>query len=288
MHRIKLAIYIFLLLVISFSCSKKNAGEATTPDIINNKEPNKNTDPISPNVNNNIEEIIADLHNEIKILQAELSYQNDGINKIEAQSQLWADPFSIYNKEIVLNNGSSIFGKIIYQDENVMTVETLIGQLMIERNTISRVINQINSYNKLNLQNTKIDAGKIDYDNIASGPNIINKHKYSESAQLALIGNIKEIKDSSGNTVLSGEIKNIGNKRADFAKIIFSFRMDWQGTTKTLTAFIKGVTNTFDTGISSDNSIPAHAIGNFELIIPNSFGAFIGYNYDFDWSQYDK
>ena len=101
MRRIKLAIYIFLLLVISFSCSKKNAGETTTPDIVNNKELNKNTDTDSPNINNNIEEIIADLHNEIKILQAELSYQNDGINKIEAQSQLLADPFSIYNKEIV-------------------------------------------------------------------------------------------------------------------------------------------------------------------------------------------
>ena len=92
------------------------------------------------------------------MLVAILSCQNDGINKIEAQSQLWADPFSIYNKEIVLNNWSSIFGKIIYQDENVMKVETLIGQLMIERNTISRVINQINSYSKLNLPDAKKDT----------------------------------------------------------------------------------------------------------------------------------
>ena len=66
-----------------------------------------------------------------------------------------------------------------------MKVETLIGQLMIERNTISRVINQINSYSKLNLQNTKVDAGNIDYDNIASGVNIMNKHKYSSLKLLA-------------------------------------------------------------------------------------------------------
>ena len=64
--------------------------------------------------------------------------------------------------------------------------------------------------------------------------------------------------------------------------------MNWQGDTKSLTTFINGVTNTFNTGISSDNSILPHAVGNFELIIPKSFGMFIGYNYDMDWNQYEK
>ena len=44
---------------------------------------------------------------------------------------------------------------IIYQDENVMKIETLIGQLMIERKTIARVINQNNSYKKRQIRNTK-------------------------------------------------------------------------------------------------------------------------------------
>ena len=64
--------------------------------------------------------------------------------------------------------------------------------------------------------------------------------------------------------------------------------MNWQGETKSLTTFIDGVTNTFQTGISSDNSILPHAVGNFVLIIPKSFGIFIGYKYDVDWSQYDQ
>ena len=92
---------------------------------------------------------------------------------------------------------------------------------------------------------------------------------------------------TTGLTVLSGEVKNIGSKRADFSKIVFTFRINWQGEVKSLTAFINGVTNTFDTGVSSDNSILPHAVGNFELVIPKSFGTFIGYNYDIDWSQYD-
>ena len=121
-----------------------------------------------------------------------------------------------------------------------------------------------------------------------SGINLIQKRIQSQSAQLVLVGDISEEKDASGNTVLTGEVKNIGNKRADFAKIIFIFRMNWFGETKSLTTFINGVTNTFNSGLSSDNSILPHAVGNFELIIPKSFGIFIGYKYEIDWSQYDE
>ena len=42
--------------------------------------------------------------------------------------------------------------------------------------------------------------------------------------------------------------------------------MNWEGETKILVEFISGVTNTFTTGFSSDNSILPHAIGNFNLI----------------------
>ena len=74
--------------------------------------------------------------------------------------------------------------------------------------------------------------------------------------------------------------------------------MNWEGETKILVEFISGVTNTFTTGFSSDNSILPHAIGNFNLIIPQSFGTYIGYNYelewdhdykyDIEWEQYEK
>ena len=166
-----------------------------------------------------------------------------------------------------------------------MKVETLIGQLIIDRNTIVRVVNQISAYRNLEQESAGLNSS--DDKAGSSGLNLIQKRISSLSAQLVLVGDITEEKDGSGNTVLSGEVKNVGNKRADFSKIIFTFRINWQGDTKTLTAFINGVTNTFDTGISSDNSILPHAVGNFKLIIPQSFGTFIGYNYDIDWSQYD-
>ena len=276
-----------------FSCSQKNPDTAVSPDANaedsikkNNVLDNNFSEDL--NIELNMPEIIKDLRMDIKKLKAELDYQNESLSKLEAQTQVWANPFAIYNKEIVLNNGSSIFGKIVYQDQDVMKVETLIGQLIIDRNLIIRVVNQVNAYsNTDNKSSGNSDLNNLERVSDPSGKNLIQKRMASLSAHLVLVGDIIEEKDGSGNTVLSGVIKNVGNKRADFSKIIFSFRMNWQGDTKTLTTFINGITNTFDTGISSDNSVLPHAVGNFELVIPKSFGTFIGYSYEIDWSQYD-
>ena len=284
MHNTRLYIIIIICTIFMFSCFHKDPDTTVSPDT--NAEDNDFSEDL--NVMRNMPEIIKALRMDIKKLNAELDYQNENLTKLEAQTRVWANPFAIYNKEIVLNNGSSIFGKIVYQDQDVMKVETLIGQLILERNTIVRVVNQISAYgNTDNESSGKSDFNNLDHVSDASGANLIQKRMASLSAHLVLVGDITEEKDGSGNTVLSGEIKNVGNKRADFSKIIFTFRINWQGETKTLMAFISGITNTFDTGISSDNSILPHAVGRFELIIPASFGSFIGYSFDIDWNQYD-
>jgi hypothetical protein len=272
-------IYIFFGLFL-YTCGGNNQETQASPDNV----------PISgdANVDDNLDEILAELHMQIKNLKAELDYQHEDLTKVKAQNKIFTNPFAVYNKEIVLENGSSLFGKIIYQDQDVMKVETLIGQLIIDRNTIVRVVNQIGSYNKFEDGYAKAKMEDMIGNSETSGINLIQKRIQSQSAQLVLVGDILEEKDTSGNTVLTGEVKNIGNKRADFSKIIFVFRMNWQGETKSLTTFINGVTNTFNTGLSSDNSILPHAVGNFELIIPKSFGIFIGYKYEIDWSQYDE
>jgi len=286
MHNTKFFLITIVCVLFVFSCGRKDAETEASPDVKNIDDSTFSED---LNVERNISEIVEDLRRDIKNLQAEVDYQHESLSKLEVQTQVWTNPFAIYNKEIVLNNGSSIFGKIVYQDQDVMKVETMIGQLIIDRNTIIRVVNQVSAYGN----NDNELSGKSDLNNSGrvsspSGANLIQKRMESLSAHLVLVGDITEEKDGSGNTVLSGEIKNVGNKRADFAKIIFTFRINWQGETKTLTAFISGITNTFDTGISSDNSILPHAVGKFEIVIPASFGSFIGYSYDIDWSQYDR
>ena len=288
MNNIMFYLKIVICVLFLFACGGNDAD--ASPDVsINETYVIENIDDAEfsddSNIERNMPAIVEDLRRSIKNLRAELDYQNENLRKLEAQTQVWANPFAIYNKEIVLNNGSSIFGKIVYQDQDVMKVETLIGQLIIDRNTIIRVVNQVSAYGNLEQESSNI-SNSIDGAE-TSGVNLIQKRITSLSAHLVLVSDITEDKDGSGNTILKGEVKNVGNKRADFAKIIFTFRTNWQGDTKILTAFIDGITNTFDTGISSDNSILPHAVGSFELIIPKSFGSFIGYSYEIDWSQYD-
>jgi len=286
MNNIKLYLITIICTLFMYSCGGKDAENTASPDVNLNESSNGSNYNLTQDsvIEKNLPEIIEDLRMDIKKLKAELDYQHENLSKLEAQTQIWANPFAIYNKEIVLNNGSSIFGKIVYQDQDVMKIETLIGQLIIDRNTIIRVVNQISAYGNFESETSN---NQSDSSPDASGVNLIQKRVTNLSAHLVLVGDIMEEKDGSGNTLLSGEIKNVGNKRADFSKIIFTFRTNWQGETKSLTAFINGITNTFETGISSDNSILPHAVGNFQIIIPKSFGSFIGYSYKIDWSQYE-
>ena len=286
MNNIKLYLISIICTLFMYSCGGKDAENTASPDVNLNESSNGSNYNLTQDsvVEKNMPEIIEDLRMDIKKLKAELDYQHENLSKLEAQTKVFANPFAIYNKEIVLNNGSSIFGKIVYQDQDVMKIETLIGQLIIDRNTIVRVVNQVSAYGNFDEESSNNQSGGSPD---ASGVNLIQKRVKNLSAHLVLVGDITEKKDGSGNTVLSGEIKNVGNKRADFSKIIFTFRTNWQGDSKTLTAFMNGITNTFETGISSDNSILPHAVGNFEMVIPKSFGSFIGYSYDIDWSQYE-
>ena len=286
MNNTKLYLISIICTLFMYSCGGKDAENTASPDVNLNESSNGSNYNLTQDsvVEKNLPEIIEDLRMDIKKLKAELDYQHENLSKLEAQTKVFANPFAIYNKEIVLNNGSSIFGKIVYQDQDVMKIETLIGQLIIDRNTIVRVVNQVSAYGNFDEESSNNQSGRSPD---ASGVNLIQKRVKNLSAHLVLVGDITEEKDGSGNTVLSGEIKNVGNKRADFSKIIFTFRTNWQGDSKTLTAFINGITNTFETGISSDNSILPHAVGNFEMVIPKSFGSFIGYSYDIDWSQYE-
>ena len=248
----------------------------------------------SDKIRENGEMPIDELNIEFRKLKAELEHYNANVRELRAKSQIWGNPFSVYNKEIILNNGSSVFGKILFQDRDVVKVETLIGKLIIDRSTIVRVVENIVTDEGTEsttpqdfLSPDQLEVVEVLDENDESGINIIERRNQNQTAQLILIGNINEKKDKSGNTILSGEIKNVGSQRADFAKINVTFRKNWHGDTETLTAFTRGTYYTFKTGITSDSSILPGAIAEFELVVPKSTGAFIGYSYTLDWEQYD-
>ena len=56
---------------------------------------------------------------------------------------MWINPLTIYSEEIILKNGSTVFGKIVYQDDKSLKVETLVGYLIIKRDEVVRIVDNV-------------------------------------------------------------------------------------------------------------------------------------------------
>ena len=237
--------------------------------------------------------IINELNFEIKKLNAELKHLTQDLDDLKALSKMWVNPLTIYSKEIILKNGSTVFGKIIYQDDKSIKVETLVGYLIVDRAQVVRIVDNVITEDnqeyvpeQIRESYTPPPMPKLAQPRYTSSNNSARLASTKLSANCVLVGNISEKKDTQGNIIFDGEIKNIGGRRADFVKVDFVFRKNWSGETRTLTTFIKGSYNTFDTGIVSDASLLPGANGKFDLYVPQDFGAFIGYSYVIDWEEY--
>jgi hypothetical protein len=237
--------------------------------------------------------ILNELNFEIKKLSAEFKHLSQENDDLKALSKMWVNPLTIYSKEIILKNGSTVFGKIIYQDDKSLKVETLIGYLIVDRAQVVRIVDNVITEDtqeyipeQIRESYTPPPMPKLAQPRYTSSNNSARNASANFSANCVLVGNISEKKDGQGNIIFKGEIKNIGGRRSDFVKVDFVFRKNWSGETKTLTTFVKGSYNTFDTGIVSDASLLPGAVGKFDLYVPQDFGAFIGYSYVIDWDEY--
>jgi hypothetical protein len=237
--------------------------------------------------------ILNELNFEIKKLSAEFKHLTQELDDLKALSKMWVNPLTIYSKEIILKNGSTVFGKIIYQDDKSLKVETLVGYLIVDRAQVVRIVDNVITEDtqeyvpeQIRESYTPPPMPKLAQPRYTSPNNSAMNASAKFSANCVLVGNISEKKDGQGNIIFDGEIKNIGGRRADFVKVDFVFRKNWSGETKTLTTFVKGSYNTFDTGIVSDASLLPGAVGKFDLYVPQDFGAFIGYSYVIDWEEY--
>ena len=243
--------------------------------------------------------VLNELNFEVKKLGADVKHLASELRDLQAKSIMWANPLTIYSKEIILDTGSSIFGKIVYQDEKVLKVETLIGYIIIERSSIVRIVENIpeqpfegsaalETMESLSAPPPSAANRVVEPSIAAARPTepAIRAAKTAYAPNVVLVGTIAESKDRSGNLKLRGEVKNIGGRRADFVKVNFVFRKDWSGNTKTLTTFVKGSFHTFESGITSDASLLPGATATFELPVAKSFGSFIGYSYTIDWEDY--
>ncbi|MEA3287075.1 MAG: hypothetical protein U9Q77_06835 [Candidatus Marinimicrobia bacterium] len=239
--------------------------------------------------------VTGEINYEVKRLAAELKYVKKKLTEIQTQSEVWTNPLSIYSKEVHLENGTKLFGDVIDQDKENIQVKTLIGVLTVSRDQVVRIVDNIPTEPgapavtepgsrrggaPMNINNNQSSmAGTQD----VKGDTRESKY----TGNVVLSGSIRERKDRSGNTILSGIVKNIGGRRADFVKVNFLFRINWSGDTRELTAFVKGSHHVFSSGVNTDTSLFPGASGEFELYVPKSFGSFIGYSYSIDWEEHD-
>ena len=237
--------------------------------------------------------VMNELSFEVKKLNAEIKHLNTEMEDLKALSKMWTNPLAIYSKEIILKNGSTIFGKIVYQDEETLKVETLVGYLIIQRKNVVRIIENVVTEESQEYVPEQIRDSyspppmpKLAEPRYTSG-SLSRDAAKQYSANCVLVGNISEKKDKQGNYIFTGEVKNIGGRRSDFVKVDFVFRKNWSGETKTLTTFVRGAYHTFESGITTDATLLPGASGGFELYVPHSFGSFIGYSYVIDWEEYE-
>ena len=272
-----------------------SAGSPAEPESQeNNQQINGSTDNGAANAftpDPNKDYILNELSFEIKKMTAEVKYLNEELEDLKALSKMWVNPLAIYSKEIIMKNGSTVFGKIVYQDEEQLKVESLVGYLIINRSDVVRIVDNVVTEEQAEYVPEQVRDSytpppmpKLAQPQYTSAERT-NDKKYS--ANCVLVGNITEKKDAQGNIVFNGEIKNIGGRRSDFVKVDFVFRKNWSGETKTLTTFVRGGYHTFDSGITTDATLLPGATGAFELYVPNDFGSFIGYSYVIDWEEYE-
>ena len=150
---------------------------------------------------------------------------------------------------IELQNGTIVNGEIIEEDELGIIIQTSIGQLAIEKNRIVDIIEDLPPSAKVEL---------------TSEP-FINAFPDREE--------------------ISGSIKNIGTKRADFVRVIA-----WSPTTALIqkdSVFISGQNQKYYTGIKSDSALEPGAIVDFKITIPLAEGDDISYRtYEVRWESY--
>ena len=278
--RLYICIFAVSALFVGCSSSKKDSNNITpvsTSNTINDNVSNDNASEFSE----------QQLNYQIKKLNSEINYLKEQFTALDVKSSLYADPFDIYNKEIMLNNGSSIFCKILSQTDQEIFVETLIGNLTIQRANVIRIVENITVLDDEGSMDI-IEISQDEKEEIISDAELIKQRQMQSSASVILLGDIQESKDKSGNTIFEGELKNIGTQRADLVRIDFILRKNFQGDIETLTTYVSGSSHVFkNSGIISNSSITPGAIGSFKLIVPNEIGNFIGYSYQIEWDFYE-
>ena len=152
---------------------------------------------------------------------------------------------------IELQNGTIVNGEIIQEDDLGIILQTSIGQLAIERDRIVNITDDLPP-------NAKVEL---------TGEPFVNAFPDREE--------------------ITGKIKNIGTKRADFVRVIANL---WSPTTMLIqkdSVFVTGKKQKYFSGIRADTALEPGSVSEFKLVIPLSEGDKVSYRtYEVRWESY--
>ena len=152
---------------------------------------------------------------------------------------------------IELQNGTVVNGEIIEEDDLGIIVQTSIGQLAIEKDKIIDIDEDLPPLAKVEIINEPF----VDI--------------YTDREEI------------------TGTLKNIGTKRADFVRIIANL---WSPTTELLyqdSVFVSGQNTKYYTGIKSITSLDPGSITEFKMTIPVDSEDEVSYRtYEVRWESY--
>lgn len=225
-------IFFLIFIITMFSCSNKKNSESLQNE--SSKKENESSLLFDGNTNEfySIEPKIDDIESEIAILKDKV---------LQYESQISTPTFNTeilkliktpkIKHEIELSNGTTIQGTIIYENADEMIVETQIGQLKINKNEI------------LQIEDVLPPIAIIEF--IGDG--------------------IEEIyKDYRG---YKGTIKNMGLKRADFVRIIYSMYDENSNLIVSDSAFVNGQQYQYNSGIISDASVNQNSFADYYVTV---------------------
>jgi len=152
---------------------------------------------------------------------------------------------------IELQNGTIVNGEIIEEDDLGIIVQTSIGQLAIEHDRIVNITDDLPP-------NAKVEL---------TGEPFVNAFPDREE--------------------ITGKIKNIGAKRADFVRVIANL---WSSTTMLIqkdSVFVTGKKQKYFSGIRANTALEPGSVSEFKLVIPLSEGDKVSYRtYEVRWESY--
>ncbi len=153
---------------------------------------------------------------------------------------------------IILNNGTVVLGEIIRETDLELTIRTQLGMLVIDRKHVVKVDEE-----------TRLSP-HVEW---VSDPQVFAYPK-------------KEI--------IKGRVKNTGQRRADFVRVIAHL---WTSTTEEIgldSAFVNGKEMIYGTGVISDTMIDPGKTADVEIVVSVQDQSRVSYRtFDIHWSEED-